>query len=63
MKPTDIWTNDINWKPKPMCNYGDKCHISAPRGSSRGTEGIKDKSLKAIVPKKLCIEILKNIRD
>lgn len=39
MKPTDIWTNSINWTPKPMCKNGDSCHISAPRGSRTGTQG------------------------
>lgn len=38
MKPTDIWTNNVNWKPRPMCKNGDPCHISAPRGSKTGTQ-------------------------
>jgi hypothetical protein len=58
MKPTDIWTNLMDWNPRPMCNYGDKCHMSAPRGSSRGVEGIKDKAKKAVVPDELCEELL-----
>lgn len=42
MKPTDIWTNDLKWIPKPPCKNGDKCHISAPRGSITGTQGLKN---------------------
>ena len=32
MKPTDIWTNNPNWIPRPMCKNGDTCHQAAPRG-------------------------------
>lgn len=42
MKPTDIWTNIPNWYGK-KCNNKDKCHISAPRGSKTGTQGLKSK--------------------
>src|SRR5680860_95771 len=42
MKPTDIWTNDKNWTPRPMCKNGNPCHISAPRGSRTGTQGLKN---------------------
>ena len=41
MKPTDIWTNNLNWKPRPMCKNGMPCHVSAPRGSQTGTQGMK----------------------
>lgn len=44
MKPTDIWTNCDLWKPRIPCNQGDRCHESAPRGSHRGIEGIKNKA-------------------
>jgi hypothetical protein len=60
MKPTDIWTNDFNWKPKPMCKNGDKCHQSAPRGSKTGTQGLKGSYSRSIVPAKLCNEILES---
>lgn len=42
-KATDIWTNDLSWKPIPMCKAGDPCHVRAPRGSNTGTQGIKYK--------------------
>ena len=52
MKPTDIWTNDIDWatwKAK-RCKNGDSCHEPAPRGSKTGTQGIKGSDNRAIVP-------------
>ena len=54
MKPTDIWTNNENWTPKPMCKNGDPCHISAPRGSKTGTQGLKGAYNRSKIPKKLC---------
>jgi len=61
MKPTDIWTNNKNWKPKSMCKNGDKCHISAPRGSKTGTQGLKGAYDRSKIPLKLCKEVLLNI--
>lgn len=39
MKPTDIWSS----KPLSLlkCKNGSDCHISAPRGASTGTQGLK----------------------
>jgi len=59
MKPTDIWTNS-NWKPRPMCKNGDPCHVSAPRGSKTGTQGLKGAYERSIIPPKLCYEVLLN---
>lgn len=58
MKPTDIWTNNVSWIPKKMCKNGDSCHVSAPRGSKTGTQGLKSAYLRSIIPKKLCYEVL-----
>ena len=58
MKPTDIWHNNINWKPRPMCKNGMPCHESAPRGSKTGTQGLKGNYERSIVPYELCKEIL-----
>jgi len=58
MKPTDIWTNNKNWQPRPMCKNGDSCHISAPRGSKTGTQGLKGAYDRSKIPEELCIEIL-----
>jgi len=60
MKPTDVWTNNINWKPRQMCKNGMPCHESAPRGSRAGTQGIKGNYLRSIVPYELCKEILES---
>ena len=65
MKPTDIWTNHLDsplfskgWKPRPICKNGDNCHVSAPRGSQTGTQGLKDNYERSKVPYELCKEIL-----
>lgn len=62
MKPTDIWTNNSEWKPKKPCKNGDKCHEPAPRGSRTGTQGLKDATIRSIIPKDLFIEIFNNKR-
>ena len=56
MKPTDLWIN-FNWIGK-RCKNGDKCHVSAPRGSKTGTQGLKGAKERSVIPPKLCIEIL-----
>jgi len=70
MKPTDIWTNNIQsilnpdgWLPREMCFNGNKnCHHQpAPRGSQTGTQGIKGNYLRSIVPYELCKEILESL--
>jgi len=70
-KPTDIWTNDTNWIPRPVChnykydkegNIIDKhCHHqSARRGAVTGTQGISCTYDKSRIPDQLCEEILKS---
>ena len=54
MKPTDIFTNHSEPNFKPMCKNGDPCHVSAPRGSKTGTQGIKGKVDRSKIPEKLC---------
>ena len=54
MKPTDIWTNIENPNFKPPCKNGDLCHVSAPRGSATGTQGIKGARDRSIIPEQLC---------
>ena len=58
MKPTDIWTNHPEPKFKPMCKNGDPCHVSAPRGSRTGTQGLKGSKERSIIPKALCEHIV-----
>ena len=61
-KPTDIWTNDGVWSPRPVCKNGNpNCHHErAPRGSKTGTQGLKGNYLRSVVPSELCREILNN---
>ena len=62
MKPTDIWTNLEGWTPK-KCKNGDTCHISAPRGSKTGTQGIKGAKDRGVIPPLLFEEFLKQITN
>jgi hypothetical protein len=59
-KPTDIWTNNEEWLPRPMCHNGNKnCHHQpAPRGSKTGTQGRKGSYNRSMIPHQLCIEAL-----
>lgn len=57
-KPTDIWTNHPSPNFKPPCKAGAPCHVSAPRGSSTGTQGIKGKKDRSRIPKLLCEHIV-----
>lgn len=63
MKPTDIWTNLGSWIPKPMCKNGDSCHVSAPRGSRTGTQGLKGNMERSIIPPLLFEEIFNEIKE
>lgn len=60
MKPTDIWTNSDSWKPKPMCQNGDTCHVAAPRGAKTGTQGRNGAHERGKIPHELCLEILRS---
>lgn len=60
MKPTDIWHNSP-WVPKPHCKNGDTCHVSAPRGSKTGTQGMGNRIVSAIIPEELCEEIYQSV--
>ena len=62
-KPTDIWTNDESWLPRPVCKNGNRnCHHQpAPRGSKSGTQGMKDAIERSKIPPALFYEILQNI--
>lgn len=63
MKPTDIWTNNFDWTPRPACKNGDPCHTPAPRGSRTGTQGLKGNYERSIIPNELCKEIIENIYE
>lgn len=59
MKPTDIWTNYPDPRFKPMCKKGDPCHDAAPRGAKTGTQGLKGKKTRSVIPAQLCEHIVK----
>lgn len=56
-KPTDIWTNALWWKPKPICSRGAPCHVAAPRGSRTGTQGLKGAKERGVIPPAVFEEI------
>lgn len=58
MKPTDIWSNWGGLQLRPMCKNGNPCHISAPRGSKTGTQGIKTYKDRSRIPDELCKSII-----
>jgi hypothetical protein len=58
MKPTDLWGVVPNWNPRPICKNGDTCHVSAPRGSRTGTQGLGNAKERSKVPYELGKEIL-----
>lgn len=57
MKPTDIFTNHPNPQFKPPCKNGAPCHQAAPRGSKTGTQGLKGKKIRSMIPQELCRHI------
>lgn len=61
MKPTDIWGTVPNWVAKDPCKNGDTCHVAAPRGSTTGTQGLKNAKLRSMIPYALGLEILDSI--
>ena len=59
MKPTDIWTNNTEWVPRPMCKNGDPCHEPAPRHSKNsGTARNRNYLVRSQIPAPLCQEIV-----
>lgn len=61
-KPTDIWTNCLVWKPKPICKPGSPCHEAAPRGSRTGTQGMKGAKERGAIPTDLFKEIFESLK-
>jgi site-specific DNA-cytosine methylase len=57
MKPTDLFGYARAWQPRKPCKNGDSCHVSAPRGSRTGTQGIKGAKARSVIPYELSLEI------
>jgi hypothetical protein len=62
MKPTDIWTNLKGWEGK-RCKNKSSCHVSAPRGSKTGTQGLKTAKDRGVIPPLLFEEIIKALAE
>lgn len=62
LKPTDIWTNNQYWRPRPMCHDGDCCHKLSPSGSGIDTQGLTDAELRSIIPHELCLEVMSQLK-
>lgn len=63
-KPTDIWGNRLkDLKFKPPCRPGSDCHEGAPRGSNRGSQGLRNPTERARIPslfgQELCEQVEK----
>lgn len=57
-KPTDIWTNLKGWKGKECKNNNPNCHHErAPRGSKTGTQGLKGRINRGVIPPQLFEEL------
>lgn len=50
MKPTDFWGKIPESFIFKRCQNSDPCHQRAPRGAKTGTQGLKNKCLRAKVP-------------
>lgn len=57
-KPTDIWTNYPDPQFRPPCKPGASCHVSAPRGSMTGTQGLKGSRERGVIPTQLCEHVV-----
>lgn len=60
-KPTDLWGYVDNWEPRPICKPGASCHVSAPRGSRTGTQGLSNAKSRSMVAPELSKEILASL--
>ena len=58
MKPTDIWTNCLEWKPRAMCKKRMPCHEASPRGGNGGVRRQKNSYERSKIPEQLCLEII-----
>lgn len=61
MKPTDLWGSFPPSLQFKRCNNGDKCHLPAPRGSNKGTQGIAQSRFRSMIPQRFCIELVEAV--
>lgn len=62
MKPTDVFTNSLAWKPRPMCRRSNPdCHHKRnPRSSSSGVETLSKRE-RSKIPQLLIFEIIESV--
>ena len=63
-KPTDIFSNrvfDIRWRKN--CSNGDSCHDEARRGAKTGTQGLKGKVSRSVIPSEFGIDLCRQLED
>lgn len=59
LKPTHIWTNDLDWRPRRLCTDKTKtCHPIQVQDTGNGHLGNKNYE-RAFIPEQLCEEIIK----
>jgi len=54
-KPTDIWTNNTHWKPRPICEMTDDCHPGS-------TKKMNTPAQRSVIPIQLIQEILSSCK-
>lgn len=58
-KPTDVWTNRVEWIPKKCRNNNSSCHHEiSPRGTQNGTQGLNNAYLRGVYPENFCEEVV-----
>lgn len=57
MKPTDLYGHLPPYFDVRKCKNGSSCHEAAPRGSKTGTQGIKNRVERSMIPYDLTSEI------
>lgn len=63
MKPTDLWGNHPPAFEYRFCKKGAPCHQAAPRGSTKGAQGMSSEAEKAKIPYELSAHVLESIES
>jgi hypothetical protein len=61
MKPTDIWTNNSFWIPKPICYNEDECYIPS-NDTKMKIIGLNSAQIRSIIPHELCLEVMSQVK-
>lgn len=63
MKPTDLWGQFPPSLEFKCCKNGAPCHLPAPRGSNKGTQGIDQSRFRSMIPQRFCIEVAEAVES